>query len=84
MGHCKQPVIQFWLMQITKRYIPGSAHALTSIGPTDIGSLGSEGVKVTTMVAPSSPTGISAVPFSSVVALIGVPWNKNNYFVIIL
>ena len=61
-------------MQITKRYIPGSAHAVTSIGPTDIGLLGLEGVKVTTMVVPSSPTGISTLPFSSGVTLIGVPW----------
>ena len=53
--------------------IPGSAHAVTSIGLTVIGVSGSDGSKVISIVVPSSPTGISTEPSSFGVTVIGVP-----------
>jgi hypothetical protein len=51
--------------------LPGSAHAVTSIGDTDIGSEGSEGTNVTMIFVPSSVTGISTVPSSFGVTVVG-------------
>jgi len=66
------------------RDIPGSAHAVTSTGWTYIGLSGLEGVKVITMVVPSSPIGISTLPDSlSGVTLIGVPYVKCNCGIIL-
>ena len=47
-----------------RNILPGSAHAVTSIGDTEICVEGSVGSNVTTTVVPSSLTGISTVPSS--------------------
>ena len=48
--------------QAVRLSVPGSEHAVTSIGDTEIGLEGSDGSKVTSTFVPSSVTGISTVP----------------------
>ena len=51
--------------------IPGSAQAVVSITPTEIGLVGLEGSNVTMILVPSSPTGISTEPSGFGVTVIG-------------
>ena len=59
-----KPSLQYTFDAITDFVLPGSAHAIISIGDTEIGFEGSAGSNVTTTVVPSSVTGISTVPSS--------------------
>ena len=52
------------MKQTNSPHVPGSAHAVVSIGLTEIGSFGSTGSNVITTLVPSSSIGISTEPSS--------------------